>query len=223
MSNIPKFELGSTVLTEEQFKDATETKSKSGSKGFTPGNYNLKIANAQYHVNKDTGSVMNANDPTWLTVSVDLVGAEGRTKKHYVLVPTKSIVYKTREGKDSTFLFQKLCEFMAALGVYLDSKNYATVIKSYFENLDRLNGQDVSVDIGFNGPYVKFVSQGQYQLVIQGEPYAEGGEVKVFADADSVVAFGASLNKRVQRFPEIIKFHAAPEKKEDKKAGNDGW
>lgn len=223
MSNIPKFELGSTNLTEEQFKDAIEPQSKG--KGFAPGNYKLKITETQYHVNKETGSVMNGNDPTWLTVSMVLLGAEGRNKKHFLMVPTKSIVFKGRDGKETTFLFQKLTEFMAALGIYLDSKNYAAVISAYFspQGLEKLNGQDISVDVGFTGPYVQYVAQGQFQLVINGQPYGEGGEVKTFADSDAVVAFGASMNKKVQKFPEIVKFHAAPERKEDQKAGNDGW
>jgi hypothetical protein len=223
---VPKFELGSTNLSPEQFKEALDS-AKSGGKGFQPGNYRLKITDAQYHVNKETGSINSKADPSWINVSLNLIGADGRSKKHFLSVPTKDIWFNGKDGKKTIFPFSKLQQFMAALGVYLDNANYANVIKSYFspEGLAQLNGGEVTVDIGFTGPYVKYVDKGRYQIVINEEVLkdADGKEVE-FADSDSAKAYGATvLLKNLQTFPEITKFYSAPEKKAEQKAGNDGW
>jgi hypothetical protein len=225
---IPSFELGKTKLTEDQFKDALESGNSKG-KGFSPGNYKLKITEAQYHVNKETGAITSKADPSWINVSMNLVGADGRSKKFFIMVPTKDIWFTNKDGKKSIFMFTKLQQFFAAVGVYLDYQNYAGVIKQYFSSpdaLNRLNGEEVSVDIGFTGPYVKFVEQGKFRIVLNNEELKSAdGDVVEFSDADSAVAYGATvLLKNLQRFPEIVKLHASPEKKsEQKAAGNDGW
>ncbi len=224
---VPKFELGSTNLSPEQFKEALDS-AKSGGKGFQPGNYRLKITEAQYHLNKETGSMASKADASWINVSMTLVGADGRSKKYFLGVPTKDIWFTGKEGKKTIFPFTKLQQFMSAIGVYLDSKNYATVITQYFgtpEGLARLNGEEVNVDIGFTGPYVKYVDKGRYQIVIADQVVKDSDNKEVeFADSDSAKAYGATvLLKNLQSFPEITKFHSAPEKKAEQKAGNDGW
>lgn len=211
---MPNFTLGQTKISAEEFKAATEV---SGSKQFEPGSYTLKLSNTTYHVNKVTGQI-TSNDPTWVNVVTTLVGNDGREKKHFILVPTQSIFYKGPSGKETAFLFTKLQEFMAGFGTYLDFQNYAKLIPEYFGSqaqLDRLNGLEVTVDIGYTKPYARFVEKDKYALSINGKDYAENDEVKYFPDRDSVKAFAATvLQKPVQSFPEITKVHAGKEQKQ---------
>ncbi len=215
MSNqMPSFSLGSTKISAEEFKAATES---TGSKQFEPGTYAVKLSETKYHANKITGEI-TAADPTWVNVSTTLVGNDGREKRNFILVPTKSIFYKTAAGKETAFLFTKLQEFMAGIGVYLDYQNYATLIPEYFGSqvqLDRLNGLELMVDIGYTKPYARFVEKDKYALSINGKDYAEGDTVKYFPDRDSVKAFAATvLQKPVQSFPEVTKVHPAKERKQ---------
>lgn len=224
--NIPTFNLGKTKLTEDQFKDALASGNSKG-RGFAEGNYRLKITEAQYHTNKETGLITSKTDPSWINVSMTLVGSDGRTKKHYILVPTQDVWFKGKDGKKSIFVFTKLQQFFSAIGVYLDYSNYATVIQQYFsspEAVSKLNGEELSVDIGFTGPYVKFVEQGRFRIVVGDQEVVQDGQPVEFSDADSAVAYGATvLLKNLQRFPEITKLHPAPEKKSEGKASGDGW
>ncbi len=221
---VPSFNLGKTKLSNDEFNAAVAE--KSGGKGFEPGNYTLKVTDVQYHANKDTGAI-TAADPTWINVAVTLTGADGRTKKQFVLVPTSSIQYVTKEGKKTTFLFRQLKDFMAGLGIYLDSGNYATVLPQVFgsqEGMNSLVGLDINLDIGYKGPYAAFVEKGKYNIMINGEAYAEGGEVKNFPDRDSAVAFAAAtLQKTLAKFPEILKFHPSKERKLEQPAQTSGW
>lgn len=221
--DVPKFNLSNSMLNEADFNTGLADLDKSSSKGFEPGNYNVKITDIGYHKNKDTGSINCSGDESWFNVVVTLQSADGRVKKNYIQVPTRSPFYKGKGGKETLFPFKKLQEFLAGMGMYLDYHNYTKVIPKLFGDesaLAQLMGEELSIDIGYTGPHAKYVEQGKYQLVIQGKPYEEAGVVKEFPDRDAVKLFAAvNLNKpNVQTFPEITKTHAKPERKEAKKA-----
>jgi hypothetical protein len=222
---IPSFNLGKTQLTAEEFANATAA---STGKGFAPGNYTLKITNAEYHVNAKSGEISCPGDATWINIAVTLTGADDREKKYFLQVPTQSPFFG---AKQSTFNFKKLIEFMAALGVYLDAQNYTTVIPKYFgspEALASLVGAEVNLDIGYNKTYLQFIEKGRFKIVLlergQSKDYVENDKVVEFPDRDSAKVFAmTTLNKDLQTFPEILKFHPGKERKAETKASGDGW
>jgi len=225
MSGIPSFELGKTTVSTEAYEQAIADATKT--RGFSPGNYTVLIQDVQYHANRETGAVTCKSDPTWVNVSMRLVSADGRDKKHYIQVPFKDIYFMSAKGKKIMFPYLKLVEFMAGIGERLTGTNYGKTLTRYFANegaLSNLEGNELSIDIGFTGPYVKRVEDNKFAIVIEGREYVEGESVLYFPDADSAVIHAAeNLNTNLQRWPEIIKIHAAParELKEVKKA--EGW
>lgn len=222
--SLPKFELNKVNLSEDEFAKATTS---SNSKGFGPGNYDLVIKNVQYHKNRESGEITCSGDKTWINVSMELHGADGRMKKYWLQVPFKKHTY-TSNGKEITFPFQKLVKFMAAVGEPLTPKNLGDVIDRYFSTeaaLSNLEGAEVNVDIGFKGPYVKFAGENDFRIMIDGQEYSEGSGPLDFPDADSAIAFAAAnLNKNLARWPEILRFNPGEVRQvEDKQQADEGW
>lgn len=224
MSQVPSFNLGKTKINADEYNSELAS-AASNSKGFGPGNYTVLLKNVQYHKNRDTGAITCKSDSSWVNVSMELVGADGRTKKHYIQVPFATIHFTTAAGKKIMFPYLKLVEFMAGVGESLNADNFAQVIGQYFATeaaLANLEGAEINIDIGFKGPYVKYAGENDFQIVIGGEVF--GGEKPLsFPDADSAVVYAATeLGKTLERWPEVIKVHAA-QAPALKKQVNEAW
>jgi hypothetical protein len=130
MSQVPNFNFGKTKIDVTQVNEELANAGKK-SKVFQPGNYTLVIRNPKYHVHKATG-VITCIDPNWVAVSMDLVGADERTKFFYITIPVTSDPYWRSNGKQNLFKFIELQRFMAGFGVSLTVENMAEVIPAYF-------------------------------------------------------------------------------------------
>lgn len=218
---LPNFNLGNSTLSDSEFESATNE----GSRGFQPGNYTVTLRDVQYHKNRDTGLVTCKSDPTWVNVSMKMVGADGREKMHFIQVPFQSHLYTGSSGKKTNFPFRKLVEFMAGVGETVNGNNFGEIIQRYFGNegaLAQLEGQELNIDIGYQGGYVKFVEQGKFRIVLNGAEYSEGDKVLEFPDADSAETYAlTNLGKRLQRFPEVLKVY--PPQVGVKQTANEGW
>lgn len=223
MSQVPTFNLGKTKINLDEV-NADLTAATSKSKGYAPGNYTVVVKNPRYHVHKKTG-LITCSDASWVAVAMELVSADGRSKFHYITVPTDT-PYWNSTGKKNLFKFVELQRFLAGIGVELTVGNMGEVIPALFGDeaaLANLAGSELNIDIGFKGPYVKFVSSEDCRIVIDGEEYSEGTGPLVFPDPDSAMVYGANtLGLQLQRWPEVLKIYPAEKATEPKKA-NESW
>lgn len=186
------------------------------SRFFDPGKYTLKIIEVDYHINKTTNSIACPKDSTWFGVKV-VVGAEdGRTKDIYLQIPTSSVYYNKENSKAPLFVFKKLTEFMASIGVKLTTSNVTTVIKEFFDgdgqtlaSPDKLLGQSVTLEIGYNKNSVQYTETGEYVVVIKRKPLLnEDGSEMTFPDKDAAKIAAAELGfSNLQEFPEILRYY----------------
>lgn len=205
MTTAPKFEFGKTKISTEELT-AELAATGGSSKYFEPGNYTLKVTEAAYHTKKGTNSIA-ANDPSWVNVVLTLEGADGRKIRHWVQVPTSTPRFIGKNGKSTLFPFKQLQAFAAALGVTIDASNYTTEVEKLFNEagLKALVGAEVNLDIGFTGPYVKFVEKGKYKIVMNGTELADE-----FPDIDSAKVYAlTNYNKNLETFAQIVKFNPA--------------
>lgn len=217
----PKFNLSAGnlgVASQEELDQ--KMNEKSGGKGFAPGNYDLQIVQADFHKNKDSGSIFCDGDPTWFNVLIVAEGAEGRQTKYWLQVPTSSLKF----GKKQTFfVFKKFSEFMAAIGVPVTTDNVSKVVPQYFSApSDSLVGRKFNCDIGYEGSHVAKQEDGSYVINNKGKAVTgDDGEVMAFPDVGSAKAIAEGLGIKLT-FPNITKFNPAKAAPTAAKQ-DDGW
>jgi hypothetical protein len=212
MSTAPKFNFSNLDITEEEFKAAEEKKNYTP-KFFSPGNYKLKIVGAEF--NK-----ISEADPTWFSVKITFGDTTGRTLKYYLSVPTSKIKYNEGKSKYPTFLFAQFKQFMAALGEEVTiNKESLKAIPKYFNDCSVLVGKVVDVDVGYKGPYIKYISKDEYQIIERDGPMKDGDAIAVFPTRDAAEAEAAARDLKIAKFVDILKFNAS-----EKAAGDEeGW
>lgn len=149
--SLPKFNLKQSNLKITQ-DDLQKELDKKGGKGFEPGNYDLKITEAGFHKNKDTGEI-TASDPSWLNVKVVFASADERTTTTWIQVPTTSVQYTSPGKKPTYFVFKKFAEFMAGIGHSVTVDNLAEVVPALFTDPSKLVGKVANVEIGYEGAH----------------------------------------------------------------------
>jgi hypothetical protein len=207
-------------VSEEEFATASERK---GGAFFEPGNYDLLLAQVRF-------LKMAEKDPSWASfeliltdgkaalhevpckpipgqppktkvVAKDAAGKDVKSIKHFLYVPTQKVTYGE---KQSTFMFVKFREFMAALGETVTcDKAGLSIIPKYFKDPARLAGISLNVDIGYDGPYAKYVAKDEYKLI-----GADGKEVcdDVFASKQAAEAEAANRGLTLSNFVNVMKF-----------------
>lgn len=216
MSNevlMPKF-VFNDLSTEDEIQAAIESANKP--KFFEPGSYDLRIINAEI-------KGPSKSDPTWVQVTLELQGADGREIKHYLLVPTNSFRFKSANGKETMFIYTKLREFLASIGEEVSADKARTVIPKLFSNPAVLVGRALSVDIGYDGYHIARLADKTYRILDKA-----GKEVNelTFPDREAAIAAAAELGiaertggkTELKRFTSILKFHEAIDKDD-----NDDW
>jgi hypothetical protein len=212
MSTAPKFNFSTLDITEEEFKAAEEKKTYTP-KFFEPGNYKLKITAAEFNKISET-------DPTWFSVKITFSDASGRTIRHFLSVPTSKIRFNEGKSKYPTFMFSQFKQFMAALGEEVTvNKESLRAIPKYFKDCSVLVGKVVDVDIGYKGPYVKYISKDEYQIIERDGPMKEGDSIATFPTRDAAEAEAAARDLKITKFVDILKFNASEKAAEDE----EGW
>jgi hypothetical protein len=210
------------INSEEDFKTASELK---GGSFFEPGNYDLVLAQVTF-------KKMAEKDPSWASfelvltdgkatlhevparpvpgqppktklVAKDAAGKDVKSIKHYLSVPTQKVTYGE---KQSTFMFVKFREFMAALGESITcDKDGLSKIPKYFKDPAKLVGTVLNVDIGYDGPYAKYVAKDEYKLI-----GADGKEVSddVYPSKQAAEAGAADKGMTLVGFVNVMKFTA---------------
>ena len=203
---IPEFNLNADALDIKDDKELQAAIEKEGRRGFEPGNYGLKVTRPRYHANKDTKLVTCAKDPTWFNVAITLESADGRAKDMFIQVPTSKVKYGP---KGTLFVFKKFVETMAGFGEAVNLNNLGAIVKKYFSSEDalkKLEGKELTVDIGYEGPHA--VKEGEnYKIALKSGDLTEDGAVVLLPDVASAKVYAASKGIELS-FPEIQKIHS---------------
>ncbi len=204
----PMFNLKAGNLGFKSDADLQKKLDEPQGKGFQPGNYDLQIIAAEFHANKETGSIYCAGDDSWLNVVITCAGTEDRTTKYYVQVPTNNVYFKGAKGKPTLFVFRKFTEFMAAIGVPVTLETLDKVVPKYFSTPSKaLTGLKFNADIGFDGPYIEKVSDTECRIIKNGKALEDESGVVTFPDFQSARAYADGARIKTSR-PSIVKFTA---------------
>lgn len=185
---------------------------------LTPGTHTLVIKELEYHKNKDSGKITCTKDVTWFNVKASLETEDGKSKDIYLQIPTTKLMYNEANSKKPYFVFRKLSEFMAAVGVELTADNVSEVVPAFFSGdgvalatPEKLVGQTVTLDIGYSANSIQRTDEGTYNAYVKNKPLlGADGKVLEFADPDAAQIKAAELGiaKELQRFPDVTKIHA---------------
>lgn len=204
----PKFNLSATNLDIKDDAELAAAIEKEGKRGFDVGNYTVKTTNPRYHANKETGSIFCKGDATWFNVVVTLE-QDGRSKDHYIQVPTSRIKYGDKKG-GTLFVFKKFVEFMSGIGETVSLNNLGKICEKYFSSEDalkKLADKELTVDFGYQGPHAAKVEDEQYVIMIKDKPLEEDGEALRFPDVASAKVFADAKGLKLS-YPEIVKIHS---------------
>jgi hypothetical protein len=185
---------------------------KGNGSGFAPGTYDVEITKAEFHANKETGSIYCTKDPTWLNVKVTLSNG-AKSKVAFIQVPTSKITYNEANSKEPTFVFQNFRKFMAAVGESVESTlaSIKSIIPKYFTNPEKaLVGKFMTIVVGFDGNYVDRLSESEFRIKDRnGKDLVD----TTFDSVEEAQAHAADNNIRLvkcndkgQYFPEILQY-----------------
>lgn len=180
--------------------------------GFAPGTYDVEITGAEFHPNKDTGSIYSAKDPTWLNVKITLSNG-GKDKQVWVMVPTTKITFNEGNSKAPSFMFQKFRQFMAGIGESVESNavSLKTVVPKYFSKPEKaLVGKAMTIVIGFQGNYIDRKAEDHFEIKDKdGKKLADAA----FESVEEAQAYAADqdirltkCNDKGQYFPEVLQY-----------------
>lgn len=220
MSNskqLPKFDFSAMNLTDDDFNTAVKETDRKESKHFRPGRYETQIIKSEYHSQAES-------DPTWSKWVITYQGAGEKTITDMVLVPTRSILYKTRDGENSPFPGKKLKQFFEALGETFSLDKLAGLCKTYFGTNDAMVGLNVVVDVGYTGNYVKYMGKQADGDTPKVQIVDRNGEVlddTVFSDYKSANEYAEKKKISIRRFCDVMDYTRSSVG--NKKAANDNW
>jgi hypothetical protein len=216
----PKFNLNASNLGFESQEQLDAEVNKPQGKGFQPGNYDLQIISAEFHKNKITGSIYCESDETWLNVVVTLQGAEERTTKTWIQVPTTKVKFGP---KNTLFVYKKFVEFMASIGEAVTLENLGKLVPKYFSApSETLPGLKLNADIGYEGPHVAKAEDGSCTIVRGNKPVEDENGVMTFPDVASAKAVAEGMGIKLT-YPNIVKFTAKKKAATASKKDDSGW
>jgi hypothetical protein len=228
----PKFNLKASNLGFASNEALEAEMNKPQGKSFEPGNYDLQIVSADFHANKTTGSIYCEGDETWFNVVVVAQGADERTTKYWIQVPTSRVHFG---AKKTLFVYKKFVEFMAAIGESVTTDNLDKIVPKYFSDPgEALVGFKFNADIGYEGAHIQRSEDGCRIITAAGKPLEEeDGTVIVAPDfgaakqiLEGVNDSRSEKNKIKLSFANIVKFtpkQKASKAKAVKTDDDNGW
>lgn len=154
LADMPSFDTLQSAYEDDAALD--KELSKSGSRYFDPGKYEVEIANVEY-----TGP---AKDPKWGKLQVTFKGPGEKEIRDTLLIPHVNEKY----GDSGTLRpFKKLRDFGQSLGVNVTPSELKTAMKTLFSRPQKLVGSVISIDVGYQGAHLQYVRDSrQYQIVL---------------------------------------------------------
>lgn len=157
MSNIPSFKTNSKpTLSKTEFDSHAKDMGKFVNE---PGTYDMLIKAVSF---KDTPS---EKDSAWISAEILLETPDGKTMKHFALVPTECRNSFLFGADKSTFALENLQNFLRGLGVAFDFENGMAQVASIFGNVNNLIGKTLKVRVGYKGPTVKYLGKEEHVVV----------------------------------------------------------
>ncbi len=207
VSAAPEFNLNADSLDYSDEAALEADLAKSGGKYFDePGNVDLKIIAADFHKNKETGSIYCKGDDTWFNVKLTMQGAGDKEIDHWLQIPTSKIKFGT---KGTLAVYKKLQQFFFGIGEEVTLNNLGKLVKKYFADPGAgLTGIAVNVDLGYEGPYVaKLPDSEDFAIYVKGTPLTEDGDIIRMPDRASAVQVAKGRNIQPS-FVKVVKFIA---------------
>lgn len=219
MSDIPQFTLNAENLDYATDEALQKDVFKTGGKYFdTPGTYDVVVSAADYHKNKETGSIYCKGDNTWFNVKLTFNTEEGKEIDYWIQVPTTSITFGQ---KQTLALFRKLQEFFFGLGETVTLNALQRLMQKHFAKPESLVGQKMSVIIGYEGPYVTADDTGSFVVIVAGKAVQEDNSDVRLPDRQSAIQYAKSKGINPS-FMRVLKF--LPKKAlKLQKTGTDSW
>lgn len=218
-TKVPSFNLNASNInfdTDEALQ--AELAKKGGNYFDSPGNVDLVITAADVHANKESGEIFCKGDKTWFNVKLTLKSQDDKSIDHWIQVPTSSLEF----GEKKTLaVFRKLQEFFIGLGEVVTIAKIQGLLEKYFSKMDKLVGQKVNVDLGYEGPFVtKAPDTEEYMVMVKGKAMKDEGVEVRLPDRSSAVQYAKSQGIEPS-FIRILKFTAKKPVKASKAATTD--
>ena len=200
----PVFNLTAGNIGFDNDEELQEALAKTGGKYFdAPGNFDLVIKEAAFHVGKESGSIYCKGDPTWVNVKLTLAGADERTIDHWLQVPTQSVYFGP---KKTLALYRKFQQFVFSIGESASTGSLQKLAIKYFSDPSKLVGQKVNVDLGYEKDHVAPSGDG-YVVVVKGKPMQEDGVDVRLPDRSSAIQHAKAMGIE-PGFIRVLKFTA---------------
>lgn len=221
MTDIPKFNFsGTSVKTDAELEAKLAETSNKGGKYFRPGKHTVKIAGVVYQG--------LAGDDRWGKFLLTLNGVGEKTTTAQLIVPLKDVMYRTKKGTETIFMFKKVQGFMAALGVSLNIGNLQETLTQYFSNPAKaLVGRELIVDIGFNGNHIAYNGKDEAGVAQYAIKMRDGSLVcdktdmtpLLFSTRDAALAQAESLQIAIEEYSSVLSYEVSPTAKNLSVAG----
>lgn len=226
MTTVPVFNLDNNVTDEASIQslldDLGDNNGGGGGKVFRPGKHTVKIASVDYAHKKDSNDLIyTSQDGSWVQMQIVLEGTGEQAGKQiykFLSVPTKSLAYTTRDGKESAFPVKMLIDLFNGLGIEATVANLLGLVNEYLtpSNLGKLVGRETIATIGYNGAHAqgRKGENGILEVVImqKGEAIKDDtGTVLTFTGDDAFKEAGLYAKKAnivFASFPEVKGFES---------------
>ena len=202
--SIPSFKVSSKPTISETEFNANK---KDGGKFLNdPGTYDLVIKAVEF---KETPS---EKDTAWLSVTLVLESPEGKTMKHFVMVPTECRNGFLFGAQKQTFALEGLQKFFRGLGLVFDYDNGMEQVAAIFGNPDVLIGKTLKCAVGYKGITIKYVAKEEYQVVEKDYKTLKVEGTFASADAAKAAALDAGIKpSNISGFINVLDIFAAKE------------
>lgn len=213
---VPSFKVNSKPQLSQAEFDANKKEGSGGKFLNEPGSYDMTIKEVTF---QDTP---NSKDNAWISAAIVLESPEGKTLKHFQMVPLECRNSFLFGSEKSVFPLETLQKFLRGLGIVFDYDNGMAQVGAIFGNPNVLIGKTIKVRLGYKGPHIKFLGKDKVVLV-----EADHKTLKIegeFANKDAAIAAAeeAGINKqKIAGFINILEFFPAKEPLIDLEAKED--
>lgn len=220
MTDIPKFSFSGSSIKSDEELNAKLAETDTRSKYFRPGKHTVTIAKADYQG--------LAGDDRWGKFLLTLEGVGGKSTTAQLIVPLKDVMYRTKKGTETIFMFKKVQGFMAALGVGLTINNLQDTLTQYFSNPAKsLVSRELVIDIGYNGNHVAYNGKnaaGEVEYVIKmrdGSVVCDKTDLTpvLFTTRDAALAHAEGLQIQIEEYSSVLSYEVSPTAKNLSVAG----
>lgn len=150
---MPSFKARKPDITDAEVASINANKGKY----LDPGRHDVKIKSVEM-------TKQNEKDPTFFNYRVTYADASGAEIRKTFLVPTESLKYAGSQNKNGQlFPYSMLAELFRSLGETVAPATIWELIIKYFGK-GRLEGQKLTIDIGYTKAHIAYVSKDNYEL-----------------------------------------------------------